>query len=131
MEALMRHHMATIEFTININCCVGRDEDSEVYVSHCPTLDVYSQGETEEEALEAIKSAVTLHITTAFDFNRLEKVLRKAGFEKFSSGKQIEPETAPAATEYVHVRFSPEMKQVPISLPLRLSAQQCQYASAG
>jgi hypothetical protein len=27
---------------------------------------------------EARKSAITMHITTPFDFNRLEKVLRKA-----------------------------------------------------
>jgi len=121
--------MATIEFTINMNCEVGYDQDTEVFVSHCPTLDVYSQGETEEEALDAIKSAVTLHVTTAFDFQRLDRVLRKAGFEKIESSGAERPATD--SREFVSVRVKPEMKQVPISLPLRLSsAQQPQYACA-
>jgi len=109
-----------------MNCEVGYDQDAEVFVSHCPTLDVYSQGETEAEALDAIKSAVTLHVTTAFDFQRLDKVLR--GFEKIESGGPEHPATD--YREFVSVRVKPEMKQVPISLPLRLSAQQPQYACA-
>lgn len=116
--------MATVEFTINMNCSVERDEDVDGFVSHCPTLDVYSQGETEEEALEAIKSAVTMHITTAFDFNRLEKVLRKAGFERFSKPGQ-RPGPVLGDAEYVSVAVTPDpkMKQVRISLPMHLLDQ--------
>lgn len=77
-------NMAKIEFTMNLNCDVRHDAEAGVYVSHCPTLGVFSQGETEDEALEAVKAAITLHVTTAFDFGRMDKVFRKAGLEKFS-----------------------------------------------
>jgi predicted RNase H-like HicB family nuclease len=126
--------MATIELTINMECGIGRDEDADVYVSHCPALNVYSQGETEEEALEAIKSAVSMHLTTAFDFNRLEKVLRKCGFEQMrSAGDFIEPSKD---LNFVRVRkvSRPDatIKQVPITVPLRvLPQQQLEYACAG
>jgi predicted RNase H-like HicB family nuclease len=124
--------MATIEFTIKMNCRVGHDEDSDVYVSHCPTLDIYSQGESEEEALEAIKSAVTMHLTTAYDFNRLEKVLRRAGFERIA-GEGRSEEGASDEAEFVRVRQlkpEPKFKDVAITLPLRLVPQLSQYASA-
>jgi predicted RNase H-like HicB family nuclease len=122
--------MATIEFTINMNCTVHRDDDAGVFVSHCPTLDIYSQDETEADALEAIKEAITLHITTAFDFNRLDKILRRAGFSKFV------PNTAEEGPSYedgefvkVKVQRPEEYKHVSVTVPLRLTkAPQLEYA---
>ena len=81
-----RKVMANISITVQMICGVRHAEDEDLYVSVCPRLGVYSQGETEAEALDAIKSAVVLHLTTAFDHNRLDKVLRKAGFQKMLRG---------------------------------------------
>src|SRR5207248_8687568 len=97
-------------FTIKMNCGIGRDEDAGVYVSHCPTLEIYSQGETEEEALAAIKSAITMHLTTAFDFNRLDKVLRKLGFERLGSGESSEANNRTDEHEFVRVNVLPDAK---------------------
>ena len=119
-------HVATIEFTINMNCQIHRDDDAGVFVSHCPTLNVYSQGESEEEALEAIKEAVTLHVTTAFDFNRLDKVLHKAGFEKFMLDPTVDAVKSPA--EFIKVEMRKDAKEFPLSLPFCLRADQRQYA---
>jgi hypothetical protein len=41
---------------------------------------LYSQGETKEEALEAVLSAISLRLITAFDHGRFHTVLRQAGF---------------------------------------------------
>lgn len=49
-----------------LTCEVRRDEQANVFVSSCPGMDVYSQGETEGEAVTAIKSAVGLYIKAAF-----------------------------------------------------------------
>lgn len=38
------------------------DVDAHVYVAHCPLIGVYSQGETEAEAKEAIRSAVEMYL---------------------------------------------------------------------
>lgn len=123
--------MATIQFTIKMNVGVRQDEDAGVYVSHCPSLEIFSQGETEDEAVEAIKSAITLHLTTAFDFNRLDKVLRKAGFEKFSAGgEQDSSQGEDREFVAVHVKQDKQYRNVPITLPLTL-LREPQYASAG
>ena len=37
-----------------------QDDETGDWVSHCPLLDVYSQGETEEQAIGAIAEAVRM-----------------------------------------------------------------------
>jgi len=123
--------MATITLTVKVNCGVKHDAEDNVWVSVCPRLNVFSQGDTEEEAIEAIRSAVTLHLSTAFDHNRLDKVLRRAGFDKIEKAELHE--VAAVADEYVHVSIRPtEYKSVHIEVPLTLLAaqRQSEYASA-
>lgn len=38
------------------------DEETKSYISHCPLLNIYSQGQTEAEAISALKSAVKLYV---------------------------------------------------------------------
>ena len=125
--------MATITLTVKVNCGVMLDADDNTWVSVCPRLNVFSQGNTEEEAIEAIRSAVTLHLSTAFDHNRMDKVLRRAGFGKIE--KATLPEVAAVAEEFVHVHIQPTTgyKSIHIEVPLTLLAAQGQipeYASA-
>ena len=51
------------------------------FVSYCPPLDIYSQGPTEEEALENIVEAIQLFLESCFTRGTLDKVLRDCGFE--------------------------------------------------
>ena len=47
---------------MNLKVMIEQDEDS-IFVATCPSLPgCISQGETEEEALENIKEAITLHL---------------------------------------------------------------------
>jgi predicted RNase H-like HicB family nuclease len=123
--------MANITLTVQMICGIRHAEDEDMYVSVCPRLGVYSQGETEAEALEAIKSAVGLHLATAFDHNRLDKVLRKAGFQKMSDGAAT-PLADPQTDEFVKVHIHGAFKEFPIEVPLTLLASRSQtdYACA-
>jgi predicted RNase H-like HicB family nuclease len=49
--------------TVTLACFVSLERESGIFVSHCPALSVYSQGETESEALRALRSAIKLHVT--------------------------------------------------------------------
>ncbi len=51
------------ELTLKLDCCATWDKDAEVFVSYCPTFDVYSQGETVDDAFLAIENAVKMHLT--------------------------------------------------------------------
>ena len=72
-----------VEITINkVEVAVRRDDEADVFVGFCPRFQVYSQGETKDEATEAVASAISLRLITAFDHGRIEKVLGQAGFDR-------------------------------------------------
>lgn len=53
----------------------------ELYVSSCPALDVFSQGETEKKAVDNIKEAASLFLASCYERGTLEQVLKECGFK--------------------------------------------------
>ena len=51
------------------------------YVASCPILDVYSQGETEEQAKRNLTEALTLFFISCFERGTLDNVLKESGFK--------------------------------------------------
>ena len=106
-----------VEITINqVKFGVRRDDESDVFVSFCPRFDVYSQGETKEQALEAAADAVCLRLVTAFEHGRFDKVLRQAGLERIVPGANADP----LNDEFVSLKFKDgvEVSERPIRVPL-------------
>jgi predicted RNase H-like HicB family nuclease len=52
------------------------DREGDIFVACCPILDVYSQGNSEDEAKENLVEAVALFITSCVERGALEAVLR-------------------------------------------------------
>jgi len=107
-----------VEITINrVQVGVRHDPDADVFVGFCPRFEVYSQGETKEQALEAVTGAIVLRIGTAFDHGRLDKILRQAGFDRSTTtGAKV----ASPDDEFVAVTFREgiEVTEVGIRVPL-------------
>ncbi|MCI0529555.1 MAG: hypothetical protein L0Y56_19105 [Nitrospira sp.] len=59
--------MSSVQLNVKLSCVIWEDEDTGVYVSKCPSLDIYSQGESEGQAFEAIKSAVKMYLHAAYE----------------------------------------------------------------
>lgn len=55
-------------------------EKPNLYVSHCPVLDLYSQGSTSQEAKKNIIEATQLFIESCFKRDTLARVLKARGF---------------------------------------------------
>ena len=51
--------------TVNLTIIVEFDKDSDVWVGWCPSLDLYSQGETQLEAHKATAAAVRMWLRHA------------------------------------------------------------------
>ena len=68
------------QITFKLNTKLRHDPGASVFVSHCPALKIFSQGESKEEAVEAIREAASLYLQTAFAHDRLDQVLRRVGF---------------------------------------------------
>ena len=72
---------------IEIKVPVKITEKDNVFVSHCPVLDVASQRNTAQEARENFVEAVTAFLLTCFDMGTLAEVLKSCGSE------HVEPST--------------------------------------
>ena len=87
--------MAEMMITMNVPVCVYQEAD--VYVAHCPLLDVASQGCSREEARSNLAEALELFIETCIEMGTLDAVLKQCGFKQIpkpadavNSGDQIE-----------------------------------------
>ncbi len=52
-------------------------KDGKYFISHCPPLDVYSQGETQEIAVEHLIDAVQLFVISCIERSSLDAVLKE------------------------------------------------------
>ena len=57
------------------------DKEASVFVSFAPDFDLYSQGNTEDEAFRAISSALKMYLVDCYQKNILLDMLRKSGIE--------------------------------------------------
>ena len=65
-----------------------KKEKPRMYVSHCPALDLYSQGETIKETKENMSEAVSLFIASCYSRGVLNEVLKDCGFIDPSDSKR-------------------------------------------
>jgi predicted RNase H-like HicB family nuclease len=53
---------------------------AKVYVSSCPCLDVFSQGQTEEEAEKNLGEALKVFLISCYERGTLDEALKECGF---------------------------------------------------
>ena len=84
------------------------------YVVHCPSLDIYSQGETVAEARANIKEAIELVLAASFQRGTLAQRLADAGLAK-PDRKSRKIRQKPSAVNFREIR-------VPARIPLTATA---------
>ena len=84
----------SIGFNIAIHLGARYDEEVKQWVSWCPALKLYSQGDTEEQAIENIHETVSLFPGTCYELGTLNRVLHECGFRR-GCGVQDDPYTIP------------------------------------
>lgn len=50
------------------------------WVSGCPVLDIFSQGETKSKALENLREAISMFLVSCYERNTLNEVMKESGF---------------------------------------------------
>ncbi len=68
----------TVAISVRLNCFVREEGDR--WISACPSLDVYSQGRSEEEAKASLEEAISLWIESCIERNTLGRALQELGF---------------------------------------------------
>jgi len=84
---------------IDFKLPVSIKKDGDWYISSCPPLDVFSQGETEAKAKKNIIEALCLFLTSCFERGVLNQVLHQCGFKNFDSAHP----PAFGSSDFVHV----------------------------
>lgn len=104
----MGSSMPVIHFRMKIPAEVKREGNW--FVSRSPHLDVYSQGQTPDEALKNLVEALQLFMESCFERGVLEQVLKDCGFR-------------PAHDVHVNTRHHREQDQyVDVDVPFSLVA---------
>ncbi len=70
--------MPRVVFSLTVDSEVTQEGD--VYVSYCPALDLYSQGDTEEEASTNLIEALQLFVQSCYERGTLDAVMKERGF---------------------------------------------------
>ena len=108
--------MAQVKAQIFVSCTVRRDDATNSFVSHCPELKLYSAGNTELEALEAIRSAVSLFLRWAYERKSLGGILIEMGMHYAS-----DPAPLRLGSE-ANVGSALSTQSIPIQVPFFLLA---------
>lgn len=123
--------MATREehviFQLNAMC--RYDEEVQVFVGYLPRLQIYSQGRTEEELADALRTTALRFIVACSDKHILPIVMREGGLQAAPSNHTI-AEIAANSEDFVAVLQYRECEQpIEVSIPMSLIAQR-ELASA-
>jgi predicted RNase H-like HicB family nuclease len=109
-----------IKFTMSLRGATRYDEKARIYVGYCPALNVYSQGRTQSEAMEALRSILGSYLETCYEHGILHSVLTKAGFTAVSSGAPLPPQEA--CEEFIMIEKAHFDKVFEMDVPLELVA---------
>ena len=69
---------AAITLTVRLRCC--RRVDADIWSAGCPSLDLYSQGATREEASRCLHEAIELWFESCIERGVLHQALQELGF---------------------------------------------------
>jgi predicted RNase H-like HicB family nuclease len=78
-----------VKIKIEMQLPVSIQKKEKWFVSSCPILDVFSQGETEEQAKKNLIEALSLFLTSCYERGTFEAVLQQCGFKKAVSDDVI------------------------------------------
>lgn len=84
----------TVNISFSLLCTIKQDGEHR-WVAGCPTLDLFSQGETEAEAKRCLEEAIELWVESCLERGTLDIALREAGFAK------VHPEAIRPGEEHI------------------------------
>jgi predicted RNase H-like HicB family nuclease len=80
-----------------------------MFLSWCPLVDVYSQGDSEQEAKDNLVDALSLFFISCIERNTLDDVLKECGFRPFTVGNVAEQ----IGEEFIDVNIPFEVAKTP------------------
>lgn len=109
----------TVEITgrLRLRCYVH--QEGRFWVSYCPSLDLSSQGDTREEARDAVSEAAQLWFDSCVERGTLAEALAELGWHAIPPGKKATPDmdTIEVAAKRVPSAPRGEEFEVDVTIP--------------
>jgi predicted RNase H-like HicB family nuclease len=115
--------MARMKVQLQLSGTIRHDPETGTFVSHCPELNLYSAGNSELEALEAIRSAVSLFLQSAYERKKLGEIFEKLNL-RFSPIQEAPTDPPLRVGEF-------DTQQLPINVPFYLLQEGGHIRGAG
>lgn len=71
-----------IPIKFHVQLPIGVKQESKWFISWCPVLDLFSQGETHDKAIENMIEAIQLFLKDCLERGTIGEVLRQQGFRE-------------------------------------------------
>ena len=97
----------TVQISVNVILSCNVRQDGDLWVAGCPSLDVYSQGTSEDDAKRCLQEAIGLWIESCIERRTLRKALEECGFQKAQEAQ----EDSPALKEVIEISVKRLPKQ--------------------
>jgi len=80
-------HRSVVELKVRLQACTR--QKGAVWLAWCPPLDVVTQAETEQRAIDSLREAVELWFESCISRNVLDDALTEAGFNRLQPGDVV------------------------------------------
>jgi predicted RNase H-like HicB family nuclease len=80
-------HRSIVELRVKLQACTRRK--GALWLAWCPPLDVMTQAETEQRAIESLREAVELWFESCISRNVFDDALVEAGFSRLRPGDAV------------------------------------------
>lgn len=108
-----------IEIKAYLPAAVRHDSEAKCFVSYCPILKLYSAGQTQAKAMQALVSAIEMFVRICFQRQILDDYLVAQGFVPGASTNGAEDKSAPWYIELV--QFGGKQFPLSVSMPFKAS----------
>ena len=119
-------HRSIVELRVKLQACTR--QKGAVLLAWCPPLDVMTQAETEQRAIDSLREAVELWFESCISRNVLDDALIEAGFHRLQPGDIRGQRTWPAGLAAARAEkqgtdaFTGK-RDIEVSIPAYIAAQ--------
>ena len=112
-----------IDVRYRLQGAIREDPETQCFVSHCSTLDIYSAGRTRMDAKKALTDAVVTYVRACYERGILDSILKGKGFDPVSEVSDPSDALFVAVEEHASDHASEYDDVFDFDIPLHLAAQ--------
>ena len=108
--------LGTVDLKIRLEARLTQDGDD--WIAFCPPLDLYTQSDSRESAMNALREAISAWFESCLERRVLARALEEVGFQLVKAGEPVNTTTVQVAP----APASRQVEEVEVSIPAYIAA---------